>query len=303
MKTAHEILGPWGRVWNRLCLLRSFRQVTRPFVSPLDPDRWIFIIGCYNSGTTLLQRMLWRHPQIASMAGEGFRYTDVLEWPESYGWTRMWHRCAEEIRIEPGARSRDLAERVKKDWALLLGADAENVLEKSVPNAARVPFLREHFRPAYFVYLVRNGYAVAEGIRRKARPGEWGNETYPDRYPMELCARQWVESDRIVSRDAPDEDRLLTVYYEDLTEDPTRELRRIASWLGLGNLEMDPDRRQWHIHGRREPVRNMNPESFRRLDEQEIEVITDVAGECLEKHGYRQIRPGDRGPDDEPTWR
>lgn len=286
MRTTDELLGLSGRIWNRLCKFGLFRRAAWRFVEPLDPERWIFIIGCYNSGTTLLQRLLWHHPAIRSMGDEGVRYTDQLERPEHHGWTRMWHRCEQAMRVEPGPGARERADRIKRDWSLIVGDGAANVLEKSVANTARVPFLAEHFQPAYFIYLVRNGYVVSEGIRRKARPGEWGNTRYPSRYPIELCARQWVETDRVVEREAPGSGRLLTVYYEDLTEEPARELRRITSWLGLQELPISPGNRTWHIHGRAEEVRNMNPESFDRLSDEDTETITGVAGERLEKHGY-----------------
>ena len=55
----------------------------------LKPERWIFVVGCYKSGTTLLTKILSQHPLIGSMPNEGVAFTDALPYPEQYGWTRM----------------------------------------------------------------------------------------------------------------------------------------------------------------------------------------------------------------------
>lgn len=41
----------------------------------LKPQKWIFIVGCYNSGTTLLEKILSLHPMIGSLRDEGVMLT------------------------------------------------------------------------------------------------------------------------------------------------------------------------------------------------------------------------------------
>ena len=55
----------------------------------LAPDRWVFVVGCYNSGTTLLANLLEAHPAINGLAREGVELTDALRRPELAGWPRM----------------------------------------------------------------------------------------------------------------------------------------------------------------------------------------------------------------------
>lgn len=249
----------------------------------LTPERWIFVIGCYNSGTTLLKDMLAEHPHIGVLAGEGVKFSDALPRPEDFGWQRMWCECVEKMRLDPADGAR--AERIKKQWSVLY-PQGPNLLEKSIANAVQLPFLERQFAPAYFVYIVRNGYAVAEGIRRKTTPGQRGNPIYKEQYPIELCARQWAESDRIVEEDGRGVARFLRVTYEDFTADPMGVVGQITDFIGIGKLADDLFAKQWTVHGVESTIRNMNEGSFARLSAEDIEKIYAVAGERLEKNGY-----------------
>jgi hypothetical protein len=210
--------------------------------------------------------------------------TDSLPRPEEKGWTRMWHACEEAMQVEPQDEQR--ARRIKRQWSLLYSPGATNLLEKSIANATRIPFLQAQFDPAYFIYIVRNGYAVAEGIRRKARPGEWGNPRYEDHYPIGLCARQWRRSDEVVTSARRRADRFLTVRYEDLAADPSSVLDQITGFLELSPFPSGVAGQSWGVHGYNEPIRNMNPRSFDRLNDREVDQIAEMARPALDKYGY-----------------
>ena len=275
-------------LWLRKLFMRTRlgQRVAIPFGRELRPQRWIFIIGCYNSGTTLLKDVLAEHRQIAVLPGEGVRYTDSLPRPEESGWHRMWCRCVGDVRLEPGPHAEERVRRIKRQWSILYPKGRPNLLEKSIANAARMPFLDRHFQPAHFIYLVRNGYAVAEGIRRKTRPWRWKNPEYTGKYPIELCAEQWRETDRVVLADREQVERFLQVYYEELTQDPVGVLRRITDFLGLEPMPETAFAQSWKVHGVKAPIRNMNEASFARLSAAEVEAIQQTAGETLGTHGY-----------------
>ncbi len=255
----------------------------------LQPERWIFIIGCYNSGTTLLKDLLAEHPAIGVLAGEGVKFSDALPRPEDAGWQRMWCECLSQVRLDPSDANRAL--RIKRQWSMLY-PPRPNLLEKSIANAVQLPFLEAHFAPAYFVYIVRNGYAVAEGIRRKTEPGKRGNPQYKDKYPIGLCARQWAESARIVDGDRINVERFMSLRYEEFVADPSSQVRRITDFVGLEPLDDVLMAQRWTVHGVESPIRNMNDQSLARLSAEDIEAIHSVAGEWLARWGYeRPVRP------------
>ena len=47
----------------------------------LKNKNWIFITGCYNSGTTLLNQILSTHSRISGLPDEGVMLTDQLVRP------------------------------------------------------------------------------------------------------------------------------------------------------------------------------------------------------------------------------
>lgn len=274
------------RLRNQFMRTRFGQRFAVSLGRDLAPERWIFIIACYNSGTTLLKKILAEHPEIGALPGEGVRFTDALPRPEEFGWNRMWCRCLQDIRLEPGAHVEDRVRRIKRQWSIAYPKDRPNLLEKSIANAARMPFLQAHFQPAYFIYLVRNGYAVAEGIRRKAAPWRWRNPVYSSQYPIELCAEQWRQTDRLVSEDRDRCERFLQVYYEDLTREPADVLKQITDFLGLRSIPDEVLQQNWETHGIEAPIRNMNEKSLAQLSAADLEKIHQVAGETLARHGY-----------------
>ncbi len=280
------VMGLAGRLKKGLLKMRAAQRLTASLGCDPEPERWIFVVSCYNSGTTLLRSVLDRHPRITSLPSEGVRLTDALPRPEDFGWPRLWCQCLEKVRLEPGAGGAERAERIKRQWSFFHRRQAPNLLEKSIANAARLPFFQAHFQPAYFIYIVRNGFAVAEGIRRKARPGPRGNDQYGQHYPVELCAEQWVATDRLVQQDRAGLDHFLTIYYEDLAADPMGVTRRLTDFLGLDPLPDQVFGQQWKVHGVESVIRNMNEASLVRLSAEDMAAIERVAGDVLERHGY-----------------
>jgi len=285
MKTSLKSL-PY-KAFNRLRQTKTCQQLLTPFGRPITPQKWIFIVGCYNSGTTILDHILAQHPLVSGLPEEGVWLTDALPRPEDFGWTRMWFKCLDKVRIGPEKGLEKRAERIKRQWSIWYPKDPVNCLEKSVANATRMEFLQEYFKPAYFIHIIRNGYAVAEGIRRKSNLSRWKNPYYKTTYPITLCAEQWVASDRLISHTSKKLSNFLEIYYEDLCSQPALTMTRITDFLKIEPLPSGLFGRKWTVHEKVAPLHNMNESSFKRLSVEDIEKINHVAGDCLAKHGYR----------------
>jgi len=264
-------------------IVRECRILATP--APRPSKCWLFLVGCYNSGTTLLAQLLARHPDIASFPTEGHFITSQFVKDYDVGLPRMWARGEHLFRLTEQDEGPD-AERIKKEWGVRLDRRKPVFLEKSPPNTARTRWLQSYFAPAKFVAIVRNGYAVAEGIRRKADPRH-----LPESWPIEDCARQWVRSNEILREDSPYLDHVLWVSYESLTESPKEVLNSIARFAGLPDLaELELDR-ALSVHEREQPLANLNHESIERLNAQDVAAITRVAGPALREFGYELLDP------------
>lgn len=268
-------------------LLRDrFIQKILPFFGrDVRPEKWVFIVGCYNSGTTLLTSILGRHPDISILPAEGTNLTDQLPRPEKFGWNRMWCRCQDKMLPGKNPNGKKIAKRIRSQWAFSF-EDRPVLLEKSPANTARMPFLNRHFQPAYFIYIIRNGYAVAEGLRRRSRPKKFGRKRYGDHYPIELCAEQWAITDRVMQQDADKLERLLLIRYEDLAEKPETTLKTVTDFLNISQIDRENIKTAWDVHGETSRIKNMNYASFDRLLEQDIASIEAVAGDVLRNYGY-----------------
>jgi len=275
-----------AKLHRKLLRDRLAQKLLAPFGQVQQPKKWLFVIGCYNSGTTLLSDILAGHPAISALPVEGVVLTDSLPRPEKFGWNRMWSECVEQVRMLPGDGMEKVANRIKRQWSFSFD-EAEVLFEKSIANAARVPFLDAYFQPAYFVVIVRNGYAVAEGLRRRGRPGKYGHKEFGDKYPIEMCARQWAVSDEIVSADTARAQHVLQLTYEDFCARPGEQLRAITDFLQIEPLPHDTADRSWEIHGNTSKIRNMNAQGIAKLSADDVERIRSVAGEVLDKYDYK----------------
>jgi hypothetical protein len=270
----------------------AVQRLLVPFGRELSPEKWIFLVGCYNSGTTLLHRILGSHPRISAMSDEGTLMTDALPKPEDFGWTRMWCQCLDAMEAAQWEDGAAQAARARRQWSIWYPRSYENLLDKSPSNVTRMTFLQEHFRPASFICIVRNGYAVAEGIRRRAVPRR---PEYPDRYPLELCAKQWRECDRITRRQESSIERFLQIRYEDLVADPEATMGSITDFLGLPAFDAEILRRSFPVGRGESVIRDMNAASIGNLSEKDLEDIESVAGEELDRHGYARPKARKQG--------
>ncbi|MFV1985840.1 MAG: sulfotransferase [Gemmatimonadota bacterium] len=263
--------------------MRGIHREVKIALTPLPTGKhWVFLVGCYNSGTTLLSSILATHPEISALPKEGQFLTDQFAADYELHVPRMWTMREDLFRLNEADTGPD-ADRVKREWAMRLDRSRPVFLEKSPPNAARTRWLQANFEGASFVALVRNGYAVAEGIRRKAEPHH-----LKEGWPLADCARQWARSNEILAEDAEHLDRVLWVTYEALTADPTVEIARILEFMGPSADGIDTER-AWDIHERSGTIRDMNQESIDRLSADERAEISAIAGPTLERFGYEVL--------------
>ena len=247
------------------------------------PDKWLFLVGCYNSGTTLLAELLSRHPEVRSLPTEGHFITDQFVKDFAIGVPRMWVERESVFRLNENDAGPD-AIRIKKEWGMRARGRGRVFVEKSPPNSARTRWLQAHFREAYFVALVRNGYAVAEGITRKGDP-----KHLDEGWPIDMSARQWARGNEVLLEDAEHLDHFMWLRYEDLCEDPGAAIARIAEFVGLERTDGVYEPGTFAIHERNESIKNMNARSIEKLTREQIDVVNTVAGDMLRHFDYELL--------------
>ncbi|MCK4266673.1 MAG: polysaccharide deacetylase family protein, partial [Thermoplasmata archaeon] len=191
--------------------------------------RWVFLTGCNNSGTTLVDYLLGLHPEIDPLKCEGhqIRSHKKLSYPENY------------LMPSPAVIRRPDGKRLNRVWTENLGAFKKPVvelpflkdalmsvrastsgtwtMEKSQLTMIRMPWTQRRFPDSRFIIIVRNGYCVAEGTRRRfnrylGSPGWEGEE------PMTVAraARHWNKAHEVMLEELEDVKDYALFRYEDL---------------------------------------------------------------------------------------
>ncbi len=228
---------------------------------PRDGSRspCVFVVGCPRSGTTLLQRMLDRHPELAvacdthfiprvlelvapeqleaGARGEDVPLTDKLVFG-ALGYHRFARLGLETSDVLAAAESSSTYAQFVSELYVSLGRLHDKPLAgEKTPNYVRwLPLLSGMFPHARFVHLIRDGRDVGlsslEWATATKGPGKldlWQRE------PVAVCALWWrwlVGEGRAAGR-LLGESRYAEVSYESLVQNPDRELRTICAFLEL----------------------------------------------------------------------
>ncbi len=199
----------------------------------------VFLLSLPRSGSTLLQRLLAAHPEIATNS-EGWLALPLLYALRQEGVDAEYgHRAAavaigelsEQLprgRLEYLEASRDLLVR-------LYGSAADGrryFLDKTPRYHLIADELVELFAEAKLILLWRNPLAIAASLIDSWNGGNWNLDVHAIDLFGGLAAL--TETSVTVG------ERALSIRYEDLVNDPEREVARATDWLGLEQLSPFP---------------------------------------------------------------
>lgn len=243
-------------------------------------SRPIFVFGCPNSGTTVLWEALKSHPELS---GPEVEDQDIAGMPDSMrhhlgkATFRLWAHPKFGLAYYVSGKdyNEDDARKLRVIYRQSLLPKTRLVV-KSPAHTLRARLIQAYFPDAYFVAIVRNGYAVTEGIVRKRkhdpdRPQFKGLTT-----TIEEASEQWFRANVVVVSHQKFLRRYLIVRYEDLVEEPECTLHKVLDHCRL-------DKTGFSI-----PIfeKDKNQEQITRLTKEEIEIVSRIAGPMLYHFGY-----------------
>jgi Sulfotransferase family len=275
---------------------RAFRNGLVPPRSDL-PEKFLFIICMNNSGSTLLERVLSRCHNAVGLPAPGGPDHQVngqrfvkqyMPNPRQLRCRRIWSEQAGILQDESRYQWPLIKERWRQEWARnpkFHTATPRVLLEKSPPNVYRASMLQKHFENSFFILMQRNPYAVAEGIRRRAK------------LPIERCIQHWIRCAQQQMRNEKVLHRTIKLKYEELSECPEICRQRIVGVLPeLKDLDIGQDVAVHSVEGRvRQTIVNFNRKQIALLSEQDLAEINrhlDQVPEVMGHFGYQYLRPG-----------
>ena len=256
---------------------RLLERLGTDYVSETAP---VIIGGCGSSGTTLLRRMLDRHPAVFC-GPESTVFLERVTGPAELGARTGLHPS----EIEAWQRSsRSQAEFIDLFQAACLARTGKRVwADKTPENIGRLPFVWRHFPRARFVHLIRDGRDVTCSLRHQS----WMK--LRDRAASDVaarCATYWV--DRIaLGRAMRTDPRYVELRYEDLVRDPEATLRELLRFLQVDWCERVLRAEAAADDPAGGPAFTTSVGRWRReLSGPELAVVEGIAGSMLAELGY-----------------
>ena len=123
----------------------------------------IVIVGAARSGTKFLRSLLAASPECAA-----------VPYDVNYLW-RSGHEELDHDVLPAEAVDADLAAHIRSELVRLAGAGQPGcrfLIEKTVSNGMRVPFVNAVLPDCRFVHLIRDGRAVVESAERRRAPAD-----------------------------------------------------------------------------------------------------------------------------------
>lgn len=275
----------------------------------MNEPRYLFIVGCGRSGTTLVYENLlrsipayhftnlenrWPSSDLLSRVAHGSMTRRVAPVIPSEGYPVWDFLFAEYIGDFPESPSKEqgwqpLAARVRGFIDRRLALHGRDVfINKNTRNSTRIPFLLAAFPEARFVHVVRHPIAVVNSLLKvefwKDMPvslagGRRVREITSSRNDeVALASRIWVHETDAVHRALG---RLTTnhwirIAYEEYVEQPRPHLARVAELMGRSvSLAHDYEAR---------PGRNRQFQKSMTPDE--IRLAATIVGETAAEYGY-----------------
>lgn len=297
-----------------------------------NEDRLAWIMGSSRSGSTWMLRMLSEHRSVVGIDDPHLGHHLGVWRPLPLAWAAASERprlktLHEVKRDKPGYL---FSERYRDAWLPALRqlvharfgaqladeipADAERptVVVKE-PGSQVADLLLSAFPGSRLIFLLRDGRDVVDSWLDAYQGGSWAIDegAFPVAAHGRLALVEWLSTvwayrTRVVVKayESHDPERRSTIRYEQLLQDPERELARAFDAVGIdpgpGQVAEIAARNAYDVvapeqRGPRRQIRAASPGAWRRnLDREEQEAMHAIMGEELAALGYMGRGPSIR---------
>lgn len=236
----------------------------------------IFILCMNNSGSTLLQKILATSNVVLQFpekngiptSSEGHNVAaNYMPHPREYGVLGIWTERPEIFQNSSLYNWPKIKESWTEEWKRSGSLDGKLLLEKSSPNSIRISLIEENFPESYFISMMRNPYAVCEGIRR--RQG----------YTLGRATNHWGKVARYHMQALEGMKNIIHISYEDLCQNQDQVCEKINYFIPGINLQKFDKKFSGHhsvLGSQPLEVTNLNNLQIKNLSKSDISSINSV---------------------------
>lgn len=281
-----------------LDFLKTFKEHPEDIIKNLSlrfprhksQEKYVFVVGAPRSGTTLVKTLLCAHPQLAGAEYESttlFNFTNILRKQNFFESEGLDSKRIDEIM----SQSKDIIEifdLVATEY--LSKSNATMFVEKlNSMNLNRLKFVQIYFPYSKIIHIVRDGRDCYCSARHHPYVFQ-GNSL--NRY-----AKYWKKC--INSRLNINNDNVIDIKYENLINDPKKQLADLMNFINLSfdPMQIDPQKygdtklKKQKSHKRLAQAISKSSQGRwkEELTEKEVKKFEKIAGKELKKIGYQVL--------------
>ncbi len=248
----------------------------------MNEENVFFILGSVRSGTTLLRDLLKAHPNLGCP-----EETHMFRWAEPFASddycyvnkendTLKVHRQIDGVGEEDfnsvlkhSADKKEFMLNYLQLFASTQQSTAKRFFDKTPQNVYGLPLIRAYFPKAKIIHIVRNPLNVISSLKE-------GKVMLPQN--LSAAINFWKESIMIINVLKPIlADDLYEIKYEDLTEEPIKEMTHLLEFLQEDSFDMS------------EAARCVNTAQNRYLElleDFEIAAVNNQLSQWITHYGY-----------------
>lgn len=233
-------------------LIRQIRKIKNNLTNNKE-HKFLFILCPPYSGSTLLSQIISSSKNVSSNNELGVREGQLLPGVKHFMFTK--NRWDMKIKYD--------WEKIKNVWLQYWDQSKNILLDKSSPNIMHADSIQTVFKESFFIIMIRNPYAQAEGIIRRNKAS------------AEYAAKFVLNCLRYQKQNIENKHRSIFFTYEDLCDSPSNTFKKMTNFLPeLDDINIHAKFRAHNFKTKNKmAIQNLNEEKISRLTKNQIKEI------------------------------